>query len=53
MRIIADENLHTVFLADLRQNGYDVLSVRESYPGVSDLDVVSLTKAEGLMLITD
>lgn len=53
MKIIADENLNDLFVVDLRAVGCDVLSIREEYSGISDREVVSLTKAADLMLITE
>ncbi len=52
MKFLADENFPLHALDVLRQNGFDVSSIREIQPGASDEWVLSLCAAEGRTLIT-
>ena len=52
MRILADENIAGRSIARLRTHGYDVLSVRETYPSEADPNLLELATDEERMLIT-
>ena len=52
MRICANENLPEACVLRLRQDGHDVLWVREAAPGAPDTDVLARAHAEGRLLIT-
>lgn len=52
MRILADENILGVSIARLRDQEYDVLSVRETYPSEDDLNLLELATEEERLLIT-
>lgn len=52
MRILADENILGVSITRLRDHGYDVLSVRETYPSEDDLNLLELATEEERLLIT-
>ena len=52
MRILADENILGVSIVRLRDHGYDVLSVRETYPSEDDLNLLELATEEERLLIT-
>ena len=52
MRILADENILGVAIARLRDHGYDVLSVRETYPSEDDINLLELATGEERLLIT-
>ena len=52
MRILADENIAGRSISRLRNHGYDVLSVRETYPSEADPDLLELATGEERVLIT-
>ena len=52
MRILADENIAGRSISRLRNHGYDVLSVRETYPSEADPDLLELATDEERVLIT-
>jgi len=46
--VVADENVQRTVVTILRQKGYDVRSIRETAPGISDdsvLDIANRKKA--------
>jgi len=52
MKFLADENFPLRAVDVLRQEGFDVSSIREIQPGASDEWVLSLCAAEGRALMT-
>jgi predicted nuclease of predicted toxin-antitoxin system len=52
MRLCANENLPEDCVLRLRQNGHDVLWIREAAPGSADVDVLTRAHAENRLLIT-
>jgi predicted nuclease of predicted toxin-antitoxin system len=52
MRLCANENLPEDCILRLRQDGHDVLWIREAAPGISDTDVLSRAHEENRLLIT-
>ncbi len=52
MRLCANENLPEDCVIRLRQDGHDVLWIREAAPGSSDRDVLLRAHAENRLLIT-
>jgi hypothetical protein len=40
--IIADENLNSLFIKDLRDHGYNVLSIQEKFSGIIDHEVAGI-----------
>lgn len=53
MRILADENVRASLIRALRDAGFDILSVRESRPSISDEEVLALAVQEQRLLITE
>jgi predicted nuclease of predicted toxin-antitoxin system len=53
MKIIADENLNPLFINDLRDNGHEVISVREDWGGSSDYEVADLASRGSQILVTE
>lgn len=53
MKILADENLNALFIEDLRTQGYQVLSIRETSFGIPDTDVAVLAGDQDSILITE
>lgn len=52
MRYLADENIPPTVIQQLRQDGHDVLSVRESMRGGNDSAILARSVAEERVLIT-
>jgi len=52
MRWLADENIPGYAIAYLRQRGEDVLSVAETSPAISDIEVLALASREGRLLVS-
>ncbi len=52
MRLCANENLPEDCVLRLRQDGHDVLWIREIAPGSPDADVLARAHAENRLLIT-
>jgi predicted nuclease of predicted toxin-antitoxin system len=53
VRILADECCQADVIAALREAGHDVLSVRETDPGIADDAVASLANRDGRILLTE
>jgi predicted nuclease of predicted toxin-antitoxin system len=53
MRFLADENVSRLVIERLRAGGFEVISIGETKPGVSDRDVLEAADAEGCILITE
>jgi len=51
-RLLADENIPRTVIITLREKGYDIASVRELSPGMSDEEVVELAIKESRIIIT-
>lgn len=52
LRLLADENFPLPVVTGLAANGYDVLSVAQSAPGIKDRDVLELACRTGRRLLT-
>ncbi len=52
LRLLADENIPRTVIIALREKGYDVTSVWELRPGMSDEEVVELAIKESRIIIT-
>ncbi len=52
MRLCANENISEDCVVKLRQNGHDVLWIRESAPGIPDKDVLARAHREHRLLMT-
>ena len=53
MKLIADENCDRLIIAGSREAGFDVASVREQWPGMSDSEIFALAAVEGRVLLTN
>jgi predicted nuclease of predicted toxin-antitoxin system len=53
MKLIADENCDRLIIAALRETGFDVASVQEQWPSVSDNEIFTLAIADGRVLLTN
>ncbi len=52
MRLCANENLPEDCVLRLRQDGHDVLWIREASPGIPDTEVLTRAHTENRLLIT-
>ena len=52
MKLCANENVPGDCVAALREGGHDVLWIRESAPGISDILVLGVAQSEGRLLLT-
>ncbi len=51
--IIADENVHAAIIRALRENKIDIISIREDYGGMSDEEVIQLSKDSNRIILTE
>ncbi len=52
VKLLANENLPLPSVIALRREGFDVLSISELSPGISDEDVLNLAKDQARILLT-
>lgn len=52
MKIVADENVHPIVIARLRDRGHYVFSIAERMPGTSDHEILNLPEIRESILIT-
>lgn len=52
MKILADENIEREFIEALREAGFDIVSVRESYIGVADDEILQIAEKESTVILT-
>ena len=52
MKFVADENIDHQIIDFFRQDGHDVLSVAEMYPGISDDEVLDSANRDSALLLT-
>lgn len=52
MRFLANENLPMPSILMLREKGIDVTSILESYPSITDAEVVAIAQNENLIILT-
>ncbi|MBC8111169.1 MAG: DUF5615 family PIN-like protein [Verrucomicrobia bacterium] len=51
--IVADESLNANFTHELRKLGYEIYAIQESDAGISDKEVIEISKRLGSILITE
>ncbi len=51
-KLLADENIPRTVITILRENGYDLLSIWETSPGISDDEVIRIAANEHRVIIT-
>lgn len=51
--ILADENTHTELITALRKIPVDVLSIKESYRGMQDEEIILLAKTANRIILTE
>ncbi len=52
MRVIVNENITATVIQELRQRGYDVLSVKESMRGADDATILQRAEVEQRLVLT-
>jgi predicted nuclease of predicted toxin-antitoxin system len=52
IKIVADENVDYNIIIQLRNNNFDVYSILENNAGISDLEVLKITKQFNAILLT-
>jgi len=52
MRFLANENFPLVSIELLRENGFEVASIRELFPGISDISVIRLAQEQNTIILT-
>ena len=52
MRVLADENQHSLVVARLRAEGYDVEWIAETTPGAADADILRRPDIGSVVLLT-
>ena len=52
MKLLANENIPLESVRSLRIGGYDVVSISERSPGISDEDVIQIARTENRIVIT-
>jgi len=51
--ILADENIDSHLVSILRSNNFEVSHIKEDYPGVSDKEVILLSKNPPRIILTE
>ena len=52
MRFLADENIEREFIKALREANFDIISVRESYIGIADDEILQIAVDENAVILT-
>ncbi len=52
MQFLADENFPFLSIQLLREHGFDIVSIRENSPGISDLSIIRLAQQHQLIILT-
>lgn len=53
MKLLADENIENEIIIALRLSGFDVLSIRETDPGIEDRSVLGIAQSSDCILLTN
>ena len=52
MRLLCNENIPSAIVVVLRQEGHDVVAVKESMRGASDTDILARARTEDRVIVT-
>ncbi|ADT84889.1 DUF5615 family PIN-like protein [Thermococcus barophilus] len=52
MKFLADENIPLKVVKKLREEGFDIISITELNPGISDEKVAEISQNEDRVLVT-
>ena len=53
VRIIADENIDNFIIHTLRNDNYEVISIKESYRGIKDIEIIVLANKNECLILTE
>ena len=53
MKIVADESVDYGIITELRNSGYEILSIEDSYKGIDDEEVLSVSLKQKSLLLTE
>ena len=53
MKIIGDESVDFAIIKKLRQENFEIISISESYSGISDFEVLEIARNNKCLLITE
>jgi predicted nuclease of predicted toxin-antitoxin system len=53
VRIIADESIDAYMIESLRNANYEVLSIRESYRGIKDIEIIVMANERECLILTE
>ena len=53
VKIIADENIDAYIIESLRNENYEVLSIRESYKGIKDIEIIVMANEKECLILTE
>ena len=51
--IVVDENIDNYIISRIAASNYQVFSIKDHQPGISDKEVIELTKSENSLLISE
>ena len=51
--IIADENIPQQLISSLWNNGFEVLSIFESYRGITDVEIIKIAQENKFIILTE
>lgn len=53
MKLLADENVSALLIRRLRDADFDVYTIVESHPGISDIEVLTIAAQSQRLLLTE
>ncbi len=53
VKIIADENIDTIIIKSLRNNDYNVISIKENFRGMKDNEIIVLANENRCLILTE
>jgi predicted nuclease of predicted toxin-antitoxin system len=51
--IIFDENIDQLIIDSINKKNYDYLSIRDTYPGITDREIIEINKFKSGIIITE
>lgn len=51
--IIFDENIDQLIIDSINKKDYEYLSIRDTYPGITDREIIEITKSKSGIIITE
>ncbi|MCP5500967.1 MAG: DUF5615 family PIN-like protein [Leptospiraceae bacterium] len=53
VKIIADENIDNIIIQSLRDDKYEIISIKESYRGIKDIEIIVLANQNECLILTE